>query len=102
MLNFVIIKKILVYLMKAMDQEEVDMDDLVKEIEDVSESRRASIFRIMSKAGLIEGINVLRTYDGEVYMEVDNPTITLKGLEYLYGSDFMLMVENRKEEVPEE
>ena len=88
--------------MKAMDQEEVDMDDLVKEIEDVSESRRASIFRIMSNAGLIEGINVLRTYDGEVYMEVDNPTITLKDLEYLYGSDFMLMAENRKEEVPEE
>ena len=92
--NFTVIKKILVFLMKAMDEEEADLDDLMKEIEDVSENRRASILQIMAKAGLIEGVNVLKTYDGEVFMELNNPSITLKGLEYLYGSEFMLNPED--------
>ena len=92
--NFTAIKKILVYLMKAMDSEEADLDEVSAEILGISELRRAAIFQIMTGAGLIEGVNVVRTLDGEVFMEVNNPSITLKGLEYLYGSEFMLNPED--------
>ena len=87
--NFVIIKRILVYLMKAMDLEEVDLDEISAEDLGISEVKRASILHMMKGAGLIDGVDVMRTSDGDVFMEVNNPAITLRGLEYLYDSKFM-------------
>lgn len=87
--NFSIIYRILRYLEKAMDYDEVDMDRISAATLKLSEQRWTAIMEMLTAEGYIDGMSLKRTLDGDVVLSVSNPRITLKGLEYLQENSLM-------------
>ena len=87
--NFQIIYRILLYLEKAMDYDEPDLDVLSAKTLGISENRRLSIIRILSENGYVDGFSIKVSAGGEKAMSISNPRITLKGLEYLNENSLM-------------
>lgn len=87
--NFSVIYRILRYLEKAMDYDEVDMDRISAATLKLSEQRWTAIMEMLTAEGYIDGMSLKRTLDGDVVLSVSNPRITLKGLEYLQENSLM-------------
>lgn len=87
--NFKIIYRILRYLEKAMDYDEPDIDQFSAQALGLSEQRRASIMRMLSVEGYVDGLSVKQSADGSLVLSFSTPRITLKGLEYLQESSLM-------------
>lgn len=92
--NFSIIYRILRYLEKAMDYDEIDMDRISSTALKVSEQRWVAIMEMLTTEGYVEGMSVKRSLDGDVTISVSGPRITLKGLEYLQENSMMKKAAN--------
>lgn len=87
--NFKTIYRILRYLEKAMDYDEADMDFISASALGLSERRWTAIMEMLVKEGYIDGLTVTRSRDGDVVLSVNDPRITLRGLEYLNENSLM-------------
>lgn len=92
--NFKIIYRILRYLEKAMDYDEVDMDFFSASKLGISEQRWIAIMEMLVKEGYIEGIEIKRSATGDTQMSVSFVRITMKGLEYLQENSLMQKAAN--------
>lgn len=93
--NFKIIYKILKILEKYMDYEGVSVELISHEALDISKERWSRILKMMMDTGLVEGIRCIEV-DGAVVplVKLYNPSITLKGLEYLEENSMMKKQQN--------
>lgn len=102
--NFTILYKILKALEKAMDYDEFDMDTVSAERLKISENRLARLWEMLWREGYVDGVAVKYSADGEALLSLNNPRITLKGLEYLSENSLMQkaakIVKGIKESVP--
>ena len=89
--DFRIIYRILLYLEKAMDYDEPDIDMISAKTLGISENRWFSIIRMLSESGYIDGFSIKVSAGGEKALSISNPRITLKGLEYLIENSLMQM-----------
>ena len=87
--NFKIIYRILRYLEKSMDCEELDLEQISASKFGISEPRWVSLMGIIVSEGFVDGISVKRSVGGETLLSYSNPRITLKGLEYLQENSLM-------------
>lgn len=92
--NFKIIYKILKILEKAMDLEEFDENQISAEVLKISEARWNSIMEMLAEEGYVKGILVTCSTDGYYMINMCNPRISLKGLEYLNNNSFMKKAAN--------
>lgn len=81
--NFKIIYRILRFLEKSMDLEEVDTDRISAGMLGITEQRRIAIMAMLREEGFIDGLTVERYTGGAVAVFGNGPRITLRGLEYL-------------------
>ena len=88
--NFVTMFRILSYLERAMDLEEPDTEMIMPEAMGISEPRWSRIVEMMADEGLVSGIGIRRSEAGEVMLTINDPRITLKGLEYLSENQMMI------------
>lgn len=87
--NFKVIYRILRYLEKAMDLEEVDTDRISAEALKISEQRWISIIEMLVKDRYIDGVLIKRSSDGYTEVSFSDLRITLRGLEYLQENSLM-------------
>lgn len=92
--NFTTIYRILRYLEKAMDYDEVDMERISAATLGISEQRRSAILKILADDGYIDGIDVKKSITSETLVSIASPCITLKGLEYLQENSLMAKAAN--------
>ena len=92
--NFSVIYKILKILERAMDYDELDMEEMSAQNLKISENRLLRIWEMLSREGYVDGITVKYGAQGSVTVSVSTPRITLKGLEYLAGNSFMKKAAN--------
>lgn len=89
MANFKLIYQILSLLDKYLDYDEPDWSKLSAENFKVSERRFVSIMIMLCKAGYIDGIDIIHLGGNECDLRYIDPSITLRGLEYLEQNDLM-------------
>lgn len=99
--NFKVIYRILRYLEKAMDYDEVDIDFISASALKVSEQRWTAIMEMLAKEGYIEGVSVTRSCGGDVLLSVSSPRITLRGLEYLNENSLVRKAANAAKGIAE-
>ena len=87
--NFKIIYKILRYLEKAMDFDELDFDRISASGLHLSEQRWAAIMEMLATEHYVDGVSVKRSVDGNIMVSFVSPRITLRGLEYLQENSMM-------------
>lgn len=87
--NFKVIYKILRYLEKAMDYEEVDMEFISAGKLGLTEQRWVLIMEMLADNGYVSGIRIKWSADGEASVSLERIRITLKGLEYLQENSMM-------------
>jgi hypothetical protein len=87
--NFKLIYRVLRFLEAASRQEEFDDDSFSAEHYKVNESLWANTLEMLVDRDYIKGVTVKRGADGHVSLSISSPRITLTGLEYLQGNDFM-------------
>ena len=87
--NFKVIYKLLRFLEASMDYDELDEDTFNAEHFKVSEERWLRLLEMMAANGYIDGLNIKRGADGGIVLSVNDPRITLKGLEYLQENSLM-------------
>lgn len=87
--NFTTLYKILKALEKAMDYDEFDVDTVSAERLKISENRLARLWEMLWREGYVDGVTVQYSAGGEVLLSLNNPRITLKGLEYLGENSLM-------------
>lgn len=92
--NLNIIYKILKQLEKAMDYDEFDMDTVSAEGLKISENRLMKIWEMLANEGYVNGISVKYGAQGDIVVTVNNPRITLKGIEYLNENSLMKKAAN--------
>ncbi len=103
--NFKIIYKILKILEKYMDYESVPSELISHDVFEISKERWSRILKMMIDTGLIGGIRCIEA-DGSTVpiIKLYNPSITLKGLEYLEENSMMKkaaeLVKGIKETIP--
>ena len=61
----------------------------------VADTEFAASLEMLIKRGYIDGVDVKRSFDGMIEVSLSTPRITLSGLEYLHGNDFMLKAAER-------
>lgn len=81
--NFEVIYKILSYLEKAMDYDEVNTQAISAEKLLISINRWSAIIEMLAKNKYVDGVNIYRPADGGTIIDASNIHITLTGLEYL-------------------
>lgn len=89
MANFKLIYRILSLLDKYLDYEDPDWSRLSADHFQVTEKRLISIMLMLYQAGYIDGIEPIHLGGNRFDLKYINPTITLKGLEYLEDNDLM-------------
>lgn len=89
MANFKLIYQILTLLDKYLDYDEPDLDKLSADNFKVSNRRFVAIMIMLYEGGYIDGIEPIHLGGNEFDLKYINPTITLKGLEYLEQNDLM-------------
>lgn len=87
--NFKVIYRILHYLEKAMDLDELDRSRLTPEALGVTERRWLALWEMLAKEGYVDGVQVKYSTDGDCSISFCNPRITLRGLEYLQENALM-------------
>lgn len=87
--DFKAIYKILKALHAAMDYDEFDLNTISYTRLNISENRWLHILRMLSDSGYIEGLTVTISLDGMMNLNIANPRLTLRGLEYLEDNTFM-------------
>lgn len=87
--NFRILYRILHILEKAMDAEEFDASSISAESLKISEPRWNNLMEILSDEGFVKGIGIHHHMSGQTVAVITNPSITLKGLEYLHENSLM-------------
>ena len=92
--NFRIIYRILRYLEKAMDYDEVDLAPISAEALGLTQQRWIAIMEMMTDEGYVAGIKVQRSLNGSATVSCSSPRITLKGLEYLQENSLMQKAAN--------
>ena len=92
--NLNIIYKILKQLEKAMDYDEFDMETVSAERLKISENRLMKIWEMLANEGYVNGISVKYGAQGDIVVTVNNPRITLKGIEYLNENSLMKKAAN--------
>lgn len=80
--DLTIIYRILLNFEKQLDSETFDMGYISSERFKIKDLRRNRYLQMLIEAGYITGIKV-NELNGESYTEIQNPRITLKGIEYL-------------------
>lgn len=90
--NFKVIYHILKFLEESMDEDYIDVDKISYGNLGISENRWIKILKILEDNGYVEGIYVRISVDGEACYSINNPSITLKGLEYLEENSMMRKV----------
>lgn len=82
--NFKCIYKILRTLEKALDYENIDLEEIGHERLEISKERWMKYLEMMTDEGLITGLIFIKSYiDGRTDIINNDVRITLKGLEYL-------------------
>lgn len=99
--NFKVIYRILRYLEKAMDYDEVDIDFISASVLKVSEQRWTAIMEMLVKEGYIEGVSITRSCDGSALLSIGSPRITLRGLEYLNENSLVRKAANAAKGIAE-
>ena len=75
---------------KGYDYDDPDMDFISAKTLGISQQRWNAIIEMLAENGYIKGIEIKASADRtETAISVDNPRITLKGLEYLYENSMM-------------
>lgn len=104
--NFKIIYKILKYLESAMDYPEADMNAISPQQLGISKDRWEQLLILLQDDGYIRGLSVIQTLSEpkrQLAYPVE-PTITLKGLEYLAENSLMkkaaALLKGVKESIP--
>ena len=92
--NFKVIYRILKYLEKAMDYDEVDIDFISAETLGLTKQRWTAIMEMLEKEGYITGVSVKRSAHGEILLSVSGIRITLKGLGYMQENSLMQKAAN--------
>lgn len=92
--NFNVIYKILKYLEKAMDYDEIDISQISAGMLGISQNRWNKIMSMLNDDGYMTGICVKHSITGETSISLSNPQITLKGLEYLSENSLMKKAAN--------
>ena len=87
--NFKCIYKILRTLEKALDYENIDLEEIGHERLEISKERWMKYLEMMLDMGLIKGIEFKTYVDGGTGVVNDGIRITLKGLEYLSENTIM-------------
>lgn len=83
------VQQILSLLDKYLDYEDPDWSRLSVDHFQVTEKRFISIMLMLYQAGYIDGIEPIHLGGNRFDLKYINPTITLKGLEYLEDNDLM-------------
>lgn len=88
--NFRVIYRVLKILEKYMDSEAVPCELLGHEALGLSKERWSRLMKMLVDEGFIEGVRSIE-YDSQTVplIKLMNPTITLKGLEYLEENSMM-------------
>lgn len=88
--NFKVIYKILKVLEKYMDHETVPLELISNEALGISKERWSRLMKMLVDNGLVEGVRNIE-FDGQTVpmIKLNNPSITLKGLEYLEENSLM-------------
>lgn len=86
--NFKNIYKLLKTLEKGMDVAEFDVKKISSTALGITEERWKRIMVMLVSNGLIEGVLIARDFSG-IEIVMNNPAITLKGLEYLEENSLM-------------
>ena len=82
--NFKCIYKILRTLERALDYENIDLEEIGYERLEISKERWKNYLEMMTDEGLITGLIFIKSYiDGRTDIINNDVRITLKGLEYL-------------------
>lgn len=82
--NFKCIYKILRTLERALDYENIDLEEIGHERLEISKERWMKYLEMMTDEGLITGLIFIKSYiDGRTDIINNDVRITLKGLEYL-------------------
>lgn len=88
--NFRLIYRILRFLEASTKQAEFDEDNFTAEHFGVEDDHFKNALEILYKRKLFSEMVVRRGADGYVSISGGDPQITLEGLEYLHGNEFML------------
>ncbi len=92
--NFKIIYKILKHLEKSLEVEQVDISMFNHEMFNIDKSHFDNILIMLLDAEYIKGVTPIHSIGGSSYVKIVNPTITLKGLEYLEENSLMKKASN--------
>lgn len=92
--NFKYIYKILSYLEKAMDYDQIDPNAISPEVLKISEQRHRNILFMLQDSGYIKGLISTATFDDVYGFNYSQVSITLKGLEYLSENSVMRKMAN--------
>lgn len=87
--NFKLIYRILRFLDAAAKQDEFDDEGFTAENYGVSDAQWANTLEMLIDRNYIKGVTVKRGADGHLLLSIASPRITLTGLEYLRGDEFM-------------
>lgn len=87
--NFKIIFRILSYLEKSLDFEDVDLEAISAEHLGITENRWLFIMIMLIENNYVEGLNINKFLGGSISIKPNHPRITLKGLEYLEENSLM-------------
>lgn len=86
--NFRAVYRILSAMEKAMDLPEFSLEQVGAETLGISKERWLRYIEMLCDAGYIKNARVVDSVAGK-YLDEDNPSITLKGLEYLQENSIM-------------
>lgn len=88
--NLKIIYRILMAIQASMDYDEFDCNSISPEVLHVSEQRRDALIAMIVEEGLVDGIEIMSTYGGNIGIKImGKPRLTLKGLTYLEDNSTM-------------
>ena len=87
--EFSIIYKILRILQKSMDYDEVDVRLISASALGISQNKWIRMMKMLADNGYIEGVCIVNVDGASSIIQLNNPMITLKGLEYLGENSLM-------------
>ena len=88
--EFEVIYKILRFLNKSMDCDELDLTAISSERFGITKKRWLAIIEMLADRKYIDGVQIYRHADGGLSVNIDNLRITLSGLEYLKNDSNMI------------
>ena len=89
---FVVMYKILAYLYSCMKSGEEPRQSMLAsdgEMLDIDRQYWARILKELSDHGYVEGVSVRATWEGELLVRINHPTVTMEGVEFLQENSMM-------------